>query len=109
MAYLQQASFGGDDQNVRVAVVLSDSQQLFGGCGWPELEGRAGTSNVTSVRDITKLVELSIRFRNVITCKKMTVCVFYHHWVVFEAVLAKTFIEYINNFNALKWKKGQHS
>lgn len=77
MVYLKKASLGGDNQYIWVAVVLSNSQQLFSGCGWPELEGCAGSSYVTSMRDITKLIEFSIWFRNIVTYQdiRVSICV----------------------------------
>lgn len=65
--YLQQAGLGGDDEYVRVAVVLGNRQQLFGGRGWPELEGRAGSPDIPRVRDVAELVKLPIRFRDIVT------------------------------------------
>lgn len=65
--YLQQARLGGDHNDVRVALVLSDGQQVLGGRGRTELEGCAGTPDVASVGHIAKLVELAIRFGDVVT------------------------------------------
>lgn len=68
MLYLQQARLGGDHQDVGVALVLGDGQQVLGGRGRPELEGCAGAPDVASVGHIAELVELPVRLGDVVTC-----------------------------------------
>lgn len=67
VVYLKQSGFSGHNQYVWVAVVLSNSEQLFGGRGWSELEGCAGPSDITSMSHIAELVKFPVGFRNIIT------------------------------------------
>lgn len=68
LPYLQQARLGGDHQDVGVALVLGDGQQVIGGRGRPELEGRAGPPDVAGVGHVAELVELPVRLGDVVTC-----------------------------------------
>lgn len=69
--YLQQAALSGDHQDVGVAVVLGDGEQLLGRRGRAEQEGRAGAADIPRVGDVAELVELPVTLGNIVACESV--------------------------------------
>lgn len=64
--YLENASFRGDHQDVRVAFIFHSQQLILCGAAGTELKWCAGPSDLPFVGHITKLVELAIIIGNIV-------------------------------------------
>ena len=70
--YLEEASLGGDHQDVRVAVILHSQQLVLCGAAGTKQEWRAGSTDLTFVSHVAELVELAVVIGNIISWGRMT-------------------------------------